>query len=103
MDGLRIANEQVAAAAAGLRARDLAPSSEQGAAMVRGYVEAVARASGKPADEPFARMFRERFAAHDPRAARYRELLAIMNDQPSPSGTSADWRFIAEAVAHHLR
>jgi hypothetical protein len=48
-------------------------------------------------------MLRERFAADDPRSARYRELLAIMNGQPSPSGTSDDRRFIAEAVKHHLR
>ncbi|MGZ5970622.1 MAG: helix-turn-helix domain-containing protein [Polyangiales bacterium] len=101
MNRLRIANEEVGATAGRLRASGAAPSSTEARAMVRAYVEAVARASGKTADETFYRMFRERFAAHDPRNARYRELLSIMNGQPSPTGTADDWRFIAEAVKHH--
>jgi DNA-binding transcriptional MerR regulator len=103
MDALRIATEAVAAAGGALRSRNLEPSSEEAGAMVRGYVEAVARASNVVADESFRRMFCERFAARDPRLARYHELLAIMNDQPSPVGTSDDWRFIAQAIDRHLR
>jgi DNA-binding transcriptional MerR regulator len=103
MNGLRIANEEVGAAAASLRARNVAPSSEEAFAIVRGYVEAVARACAKTADEAFYGHFRVRFAAHDPRSARYRELLAIMSGQPSPTGTADDWRFIAEAIKHHVR
>jgi DNA-binding transcriptional MerR regulator len=102
MDALRIANEEVAAAAGALRARHLAPSSDEAGAIVRRYADAVARVTGKTADAAFDRFFRERFEAHDPRTARYRELLAIMNGQPSPSGTSDDWRFIAEAIHHHI-
>jgi DNA-binding transcriptional MerR regulator len=102
MDALRIATEQIAAAAGALRSRGVAPSSEESGAVVRSYVEAVARASEKPADEAFHRMFRERFAARDPRFPRYQELLAIMNGKPPPAGTSDDWRFITEAIEHWI-
>lgn len=101
MNALRIATEEVAAAAGTLRSRNVAPSSEEGGAIVRSYVEAVARASDRPADEAFHRMFRERFAARDARFTRYQELQAIMNGQPPPAGTSDDWRFITEAINHH--
>ncbi len=103
MDGLRLANEAVAAAAGAVRARGIPATSEACGAFVRAYVEAAARAGGRVADETFYRMFRERFAAHDPRTARYRELLAIMTGEPSAAGTAEDWRYIADAVKHHLR
>ena len=102
MDALRIANEEVAAAAAALRAQDVAPASDPSAAIVHAYVEAVARASRQAADEAFRRMIFGRFAAFDPRPLRHHELLAIMNGQTCATGTAEDWRFIVEAIGHHL-
>jgi DNA-binding transcriptional MerR regulator len=103
MDALRVASVTVAAAAGALRSRNVEPASEEPGAMVRGYVDAVARASGQAADDSFCRMFCERFAAREPRLPRYQELLAILSDRPSPLGTSDDWRFITQAIDHHLR
>jgi DNA-binding transcriptional MerR regulator len=101
VNGLRLANEGVAAAASAARARNVSPTSEEGHRVVRDYIAALARAFGKPVDAAFERMFRERFAVHDPRSQRYRELLAILNNQPSPTGTAEDWRFITAAVSSY--
>jgi hypothetical protein len=101
VDRLRIANEQVAAAASAARARNVSTESDEAKRIVRDYIEAVARAAGRSPDDAFARHFRARFAAHDTRASRYRELLAIMNNEPSSTGTTEDWTFIAEAVKLH--
>jgi DNA-binding transcriptional MerR regulator len=100
---LRDANEVAANSAAAARAKGATPESDEGRAVALRFVEAVARASGKPADdEAFRRVFKDRFLRHDPRAARYWELVGIMNGSKPPIGKVEDWRFIAEAVTTHL-
>jgi DNA-binding transcriptional MerR regulator len=100
---LRDANDEAAKAAAAARAEGATPESEQGRAVVASFVEAVARAAGEqPDDATFRGGLAERFRRHDPRAARYWELVGIMNGTPSPVGKVDDWRFIAAAVKAHL-
>jgi DNA-binding transcriptional MerR regulator len=99
---LRAANEEAARGAAAARAKNAAPSSEEGRAVIEAFVEGVARASGKPADVALRRSIRERFERHDPRASRYWELVAVMSGRPPAVGNVDDWRFIAEAATTHL-
>jgi DNA-binding transcriptional MerR regulator len=99
---MRKANEETGAAAAAACARGVKPKSEEGRAVVDIFVAGIARASHKPVDAALKRGMRERFAKHDPRAARYWELVAIMNGTEPPVGNVEDWRFVQEAVAHHL-
>lgn len=101
---LREANEAAAKAASLARARGDAPESASGRAMVDAYLEGIAKATGKPISDDFKRGLRERFERHDPRASRYWELVATMSGRPSsPVASVADWRFITDAVKHHLR
>ena len=103
MRAFRDANEGAAKGAAAARAKGAAPTSDEGRALVSSFVEAVARASGKGGDDPaLRRTLKERFERYDPRAARYWELVGIMNGTPAPIGRVEDWRFIAEAVKAHL-
>ncbi len=100
---LREANEEAAKSAATARASGATPESDDGRALVARFVETVARAAGKPADDAaFRRGLKERFVRHDPRAARYWELVAIMNGTSPPIGKVEDWSFIAAAVKAHL-
>ncbi len=103
LGGLRDANEEAASAAALARAGGATPESDEGRALVTRFVEAIARAAGTRADDAaFRRGLKERFVRHDPRAARYWELVGIMNGTPPPIGRVEDWRFIATAVSAHL-
>jgi hypothetical protein len=45
---------------------------------------------------------RERFERHDPRAARYWELVAELNGTPGVASTIREWNWITAAVLHHL-
>jgi DNA-binding transcriptional MerR regulator len=102
---LRQANETASQAAAAARARGDSPESAAGRAIVDAYVEGISKATGKPISEAMKRGVRERFERHDPRASRYWELVAIMNGRPPGAGnapTVADWRFITDAIKHHL-
>jgi hypothetical protein len=102
MNALRIANETAAKAASETRARGLSPTSTEAGEMIEQFVQAVAKASGNEADAKMRKGVRDRFLNHDPRASRYWELIAIMSGRPAPVGNVDDWRFIAEAVKHHL-
>ncbi len=102
---LQQANEDTARAAAQARELGLSPESDEGRKVALGYVDGLAKASGRPADDAMKRSIHDRFASHDPRAARYWELVAIMNNQPRPAhriGNVVDWKWIAAAVVHHL-
>jgi DNA-binding transcriptional MerR regulator len=99
---LRKTNEETATAAATARASGAAPESAAGRAVAEGYVAGIARATGKPADAKLKREIYDRFAKHDPRAARYWELVAIMSGTKPPVGNVEDWKFVQAAVARHL-
>jgi DNA-binding transcriptional MerR regulator len=101
---LQKANEAASKAAGEARARGESPESASGKAIVEAYLEGISQATGKPISEVFKKGVRERFERHDPRASRYWELVAIMSGRPSaPVPSVEDWRFITEAVKHHIR
>jgi hypothetical protein len=45
---------------------------------------------------------RERFWGHDPRAARYWQLVAKLNGRENVASTVKEWKWITAAVLHHL-
>jgi len=102
MRALQQANEEAANAAGAARAKNAAPTSEEARRIVVRFVDGIAHASGKPANDELRKRVRERFEKHDPRASRYWELVAAMNGRPPMVGKVEDWKFIAEAVKHHL-
>jgi DNA-binding transcriptional MerR regulator len=102
LEKLREANDRTATAAAAARAAGATPESDRGRQIVLGFVQAIADASGKPNDERLERSLYERYLQHDPRLARYQELVAITTGRPLSRGTSEDWAFVTEAVKTHL-
>jgi DNA-binding transcriptional MerR regulator len=101
---LQQTNEAAAKTASEARARGDAPTSAAGRAIVDAYLEGIAKAAGKPISEALKKGVRERFERHDPRASRYWELVAIMTGRPGGNAPRVDdWRFVADAIKHHLR
>jgi DNA-binding transcriptional MerR regulator len=97
----RASDEAVRAAGEAL-ARGVAPTDAEAEPVVKRFVTEIAAASGKPADAAFMASMRERYEKHDPRAARYWELVAIMNNQPCMTGPAREWGWIAGAIKHHI-
>ena len=92
----------VLAAAQDAMARGLEPTSEMGGVIAREWFEASARAMNRPADDGYKQWLREMYAKHDPRAARYWELVSVLKGEPAPSPVSRAWAWITEAMKHHL-
>jgi DNA-binding transcriptional MerR regulator len=103
MTAMRRAGDEVAAAARDAIARSIAPDSGEGKQIVEHYGAALAAARGGTFDDTSRRGMRDRFERHDPRAARYWELVAIMNGTPSVASTVREWNWIKSAVLHHMR
>lgn len=57
---------------------------------------------GRKPDLDFRNWLRTKYAQHDPRAARYWELVAIMRGQPPCSSPNREWAWIVDAMRHHL-
>lgn len=80
------------------RGRGVEPPSDEAHALVQGLIGKLAAISG---EEPSAITARMR-AQYDRRAERYWELVAIMKGQERPSEQLADWKWLGEAMRHHL-
>jgi DNA-binding transcriptional MerR regulator len=102
MTAMRRASDEVAAAAKDAIARSAAPESAEGKQIVERYGAALAASRDGTFDESTRRGMRERFERHDPRAARYWELVAKLNGTPSVASTISEWNWIRAAVLHHL-
>ena len=102
MTAMRGASDEVAAAAKDAMARRVSPQSEEAKAIAERYGAALAAARGKTFDDSARRAMRERFLGHDPRAARYWELVAVLNGRPSVASTVNEWKWITTAVLHHF-
>jgi DNA-binding transcriptional MerR regulator len=102
MEALRRAGDEAAAAAKDAIARSIPPGSEEAKHIVEKYGAALAAAKGGAFDEQSRKGMRERFARHDPRAARYWELAGILNGKPSMGATVEEWNWIKIAVLHHF-
>jgi len=102
MTAMRRASDEASAAAKDAVARSVAPESEEAKGIVERYGTALAAARGGTFDESTRRGMRERFERHDPRAARYWELVAQLNGTPSVASTVSEWKWISTAVLHHF-
>ncbi len=99
---MRRAGDEVAAAAKEAIARSVAAESEEARQIVERYGAALAAAKGGTFDERSRHGMRERFEQHDPRAARYWELVALMNGTPSVASIVKEWNWIKRAVLKHF-
>jgi DNA-binding transcriptional MerR regulator len=81
------------------RARGVAPSSEEAAAIVERFTGAMTEATTQ---EDRAAMRTHMRVKYDPRGARYWELVAIMKGDPPPIGRFEDWWWLGEAMRQHL-
>ena len=96
--GWQAAREQMGLAAASRED----PDGPAGARAVEAIVAHLADALGRPADAQLRAEIRERFTSHDPRGARFWELLAILRGDPLPDpGYQADNDWLQRAFATH--
>jgi DNA-binding transcriptional MerR regulator len=104
MERMQALNNEVVAAAAAARAAGTAPESDEAAAIVERYLAGLAGLAGDkdPRDPAFRAGVRQRFARQDPRASRYWELVGILNGRHPMSGHVAEWRWVVQALLHHL-
>jgi DNA-binding transcriptional MerR regulator len=102
MEAMRLASDEVAASARDALARSMAPASQEARHIVERYGTAMAAAKGSVFDQSTRRRIRERFEQHDPRAARYWELVGILNGQPSVASRVEEWNWVTKAVLHHF-
>jgi DNA-binding transcriptional MerR regulator len=102
MEALRRAGDEVAGAAKDAIARSIPPESEEAKHIVERYGAALAAAKGGAFDDRTRHGMRERFARHDPRAARYWELVAVLNGEPSMAATVEEWNWTKAAILHHF-
>ena len=67
------------------------------------YLKGIAEAAKKdPGDPDFRAGVRDRFQQQDPRASRYWALVGVLNGRHEMSGHVEDWRWMVEAIVHHL-
>ena len=99
---MRRASDAVSAAAKEAMARSVAPESDEARQIVERYGASLAAARGGLFDEAARRGMRERFWGHDPRAARYWELVGTINGSPRVASTVKEWKWITTAVLHHF-
>jgi DNA-binding transcriptional MerR regulator len=103
MERLQALNAGAVAAAASARAAGTPAESDAGAAVVEGYLAGLAALAGSdPKDPTFRAGVRQRFERQDPRASRYWELVGILNGRHPMSGKVAEWRWIVQALLHHV-
>jgi DNA-binding transcriptional MerR regulator len=98
----RRATDAIVAAARSAIDRGVGPESAEAAPPVERFASEAAAASGKPDVAAFRASMREHYERHDPRAARYWELVAIMKGQKPAAGPNEEWRWITQAIKHHL-
>ncbi|EKS35073.1 MerR family transcriptional regulator [Afipia clevelandensis] len=78
------------------------PDSETAHALAQEWLETSARVMGRTPDDDYKEWLRTRYAAHDARAVRYWELVAIMRGQPPQTSPNREWNWIIDAMKHHL-
>lgn len=78
------------------------PGSTTGGEVAREWLAASAAAMHRKPDEAFKTYLREQYAQHDPRAARYWELVNILRGEESQDASAREWGWIIAAMKHHL-
>ena len=82
--------------------RGVTPTSAEGAALVQGWMQTLARTMDRKPDAEFKKWLLSTYTQHDDRASRYWELVAIMKGQSPQSSPNREWRWILAAMKHHL-
>ena len=98
----REAGEQMRLKAKEAIDRGLAPTSDEGAAFVRDWMETLAATLNRKPDAAFKAWLLSKYTQHDDRASRYWELVAIMKGQSPQSSPNREWRWVLAAMKHHL-
>jgi hypothetical protein len=57
---------------------------------------------GRKPDADYKTWLRTRYDAHDARAVRYWELVAVMRGQPPQTSPNREWNWIIDAMKRHL-
>ncbi|MEW6642526.1 MAG: MerR family transcriptional regulator [Pseudomonadota bacterium] len=96
------ASTDIVSAAQTAIAEGLTPTSEVGGDLARRWFVTSAQLMGREPNQDFKAWLRQKYAAHDPRAARYWELVAILKGQPTGTSPNREWNWIVEAMRHHL-
>jgi TipAS antibiotic-recognition domain len=82
--------------------RGFGPESEEARALAQEWLETSARVMGRAPDDDYKVWLRNRYAAHDARAVRYWELVAIMKGQSPQTSPNREWTWVVGAMKHHL-
>jgi DNA-binding transcriptional MerR regulator len=96
------ASEPIVAKAKEAIALGFEPTSDAGNTLARQWLETSAQLMGRKPDQAYKTWLRSKYAAHDPRATRYWELVAIMKGEPPQGSPNREWTWIVEAMKHHL-
>lgn len=80
----------------------LEPSSAEGAALMQGWLETLARTLERQPDAAFRQWLLSKYTQHDERGGRYWELVAIMKGQSPESSPNREWKWVLAAMKHHL-
>lgn len=83
-------------------AQGFGPESERARELAQEWLETSARVMGRAPDDDYKAWLRTRYAAHDARAVRYWELVAIMKGQSPQTSPNREWTWIIDAMKHHL-
>jgi DNA-binding transcriptional MerR regulator len=103
VDRMQSLNTEIADAARSVQASGAGPESDAAKQLVERYLTGLAELAGQRADDPkFRAGVRQRFDRQDPRATRYWELVGILKGQNGMANIAAEWRFLVQALAHHV-
>lgn len=83
-------------------AQDHGPESETARALAQEWLETSARVMNRAPDDDYKAWLRTRYTAHDSRAVRYWELVAIMKGQSPQTSPNREWNWVIDAMKHHL-
>ncbi|MGL4285652.1 MAG: MerR family transcriptional regulator [Phreatobacter sp.] len=83
-------------------ARGQTPGSAAGHSIAQGWLESAARAMKRNPDKAFLDWQLDQYRKYHSRSMRYQELLAILRGDDSSNSAGQEWRWIVEAMGHHL-
>jgi citrate synthase len=79
----------------------LQPNSNTGDRIAKEWLEKSARVMGREPDADHKMWLHRTYREHDPRAARYWELVAILRGEAPDRRPNREWTWIVEAMKHH--
>ncbi|WP_216361262.1 hypothetical protein [Caulobacter mirabilis] len=78
--------------------RGLPPTSSEGAAIARDWLDASAKAMNRVPDPAFLRWHLDQYRKHHGRSLRYQQLLAVLRGEAGDPAAADAWRWIHEAM-----